>query len=224
MRCEDVTRELASPTGAVPQATLAAHLASCPSCAEWSRRAAQLDRIWEATRPLDPSPERLDALWLDASAALDRREVATAAPAARTLTLPARPWRPWPLGIAIGAGAVGLAQAAALLFAVFLPGRPAAGPAGPKSDAVAGVSASQATPTLTPFREVNSAVDEISVVRIGKKVRLDTIDNAPSGDQVAEYSPFLAFSDMESRAQSGDQVAEYSPLRAISDMESRATP
>jgi hypothetical protein len=75
MRCEDLTRELASPTGHLSQAEMAGHLADCPSCAEWSRRAAHLDQIWEATRPAEPSEATLDVLWASASAALDARTV-----------------------------------------------------------------------------------------------------------------------------------------------------
>jgi hypothetical protein len=71
MRCEDVSRELAAPTGLPTPAEMADHLASCPGCAERSRRSARLDRIWEATRPPEPSIEALDALWARASTALD---------------------------------------------------------------------------------------------------------------------------------------------------------
>ena len=77
MRCEDLTRELASPTGHLSQAEMAGHLADCPSCAEWSRRAAHLDRIWEATRPSEPNEATLDALWAGASAAIDARSVSS---------------------------------------------------------------------------------------------------------------------------------------------------
>jgi hypothetical protein len=75
MRCEDLTRELASPTGRLSQAEMAGHLAHCPSCAEWSRRAAHFDQIWEATRPPEPSEAKLDALWAGASVAIDARLV-----------------------------------------------------------------------------------------------------------------------------------------------------
>ena len=49
MRCEDLTRELASPTGDLSSAQIAEHLAGCPSCAEWSRQAARFDRIFSPT-------------------------------------------------------------------------------------------------------------------------------------------------------------------------------
>ena len=71
MRCEDLTRELASPTGALSSAQMAEHLAACPACANWSRRASHVDRIWEATRPVEPSMDALDVLWTRASLELD---------------------------------------------------------------------------------------------------------------------------------------------------------
>jgi hypothetical protein len=71
MRCEDLRRELAAPSGLPTPDEMADHLASCPDCAERSRRSARLDRIWEATRPPEPSIQALDTLWARASAALD---------------------------------------------------------------------------------------------------------------------------------------------------------
>jgi hypothetical protein len=70
MRCEEVIRELAAPTDDRDAAALAEHLAGCPGCAGWARRAAQLDRLWEATRPLEPAPEVWDALWAGLSQSL----------------------------------------------------------------------------------------------------------------------------------------------------------
>jgi hypothetical protein len=73
MRCEDLTQELACPTGAWTPAEMAGHLADCPSCARWSRQAARFDQIWEETRPLEPSSALLDTLWASASVALETR-------------------------------------------------------------------------------------------------------------------------------------------------------
>lgn len=63
MRCDEVTRELAVPTGALDAASVAQHVASCPSCASWAEASARLDRVWEATRPADPRPEQWERLW-----------------------------------------------------------------------------------------------------------------------------------------------------------------
>jgi hypothetical protein len=71
MRCEDLTRELASPTGAHSPAELAGHLADCPCCAERARQADRFEQLWQATRPIEPSPLMMDALWASASAALE---------------------------------------------------------------------------------------------------------------------------------------------------------
>ncbi len=198
MRCEDVTRELASPTGAVPQADLAGHLAACRACAEWSRRAAQLDRTWEATRPPDPSPERLDALWFAASAALDR---AASAPAPRTLALPARPLnrnrRRWALGAAI----VGLAQAAAILAAAWLPARPADNP---PSNQVAPPDPAPLTTQSRPSPAPSFVVAEnyqTLVVHIDPDgFQVEKIDTMPKDDLIPESNSFLAMSEGESLA------------------------
>ena len=85
---DQVDRDTAIPTGPLPPAD-------------------RLDRLWEATRPADPSPEALDALWAEARARLD-------AP----MTLPARRLQ---RGVWVG----GLAAAAAVLLIVSLtPRRP----------------------------------------------------------------------------------------------------
>jgi len=111
MRCDDLTRELASPAGARPSSQMLEHLAACPSCARFSQSAAHLDRIWDATRPAEPSMDALEALWARASAELDR----IPAPATLKMTRPTRSRaRRW--------GMVGLitAQAAAVLVGALI--------------------------------------------------------------------------------------------------------
>lgn len=71
MRCEDVTRELAAPTGSISQLAISSHLADCVECAQWAERDAKLDRIWDLTRPEALSPETWDSVWANAVAALD---------------------------------------------------------------------------------------------------------------------------------------------------------
>jgi hypothetical protein len=139
MRCDDVTRELAAPSDGRDDRALADHLANCPKCADWANRAASLDRLWQTTRPVDPSPDAWGSVWASVNAALD------AAPAPQTArrTLGARGfdrvdgpsasgngrfWR----GLATVA-TITLAQAAAVLLAfVFAWHRPA-DPAGGSS-------------------------------------------------------------------------------------------
>ena len=63
MHCDELIRELAVPTDDRDSAAVAEHLANCPSCAGWARRDAQFDRLWNATRPLEPSPQVWDTVW-----------------------------------------------------------------------------------------------------------------------------------------------------------------
>ncbi len=131
MRCEEVERELAAPSPGRDRGVMADHLAACPACSAWARDADRLDRLWEATRPAEPSAEAWDAVWSGISAALDGPSAAVAGPQAvpafaepgdRADTRPrSRPARRWRLGaIAL----VGLAQAAAILIAIGLAWQP----------------------------------------------------------------------------------------------------
>jgi len=142
MRCEDLIRELASPRGDLSPAQIDGHLASCPACAEWSRRAARFDRIWEATRPSEPTTDAMDALWARASVALDAR------PVPATLRFEGQPRRrTWVRS------AFMLAQAAAILAAaVFLLRRDDARP----------IEAAVVIPI-----EVTPGEDQTAIVRIG---------------------------------------------------------
>ena len=71
MRCVDVIRELAAPTDTRDAVGLADHLSRCSSCANWARQAEQLDRLWDLTRPAEPSPEVWDNLWSQVAHSLD---------------------------------------------------------------------------------------------------------------------------------------------------------
>ena len=181
MRCEDLTRELASPTGGPSPAEIAGHLAACPSCAEWSRRAARFDRIWEATRPLEPSTDAMDALWANASAALDDRPAVV--PATLRFEAPARRRR-WAMA------AFALAQAAALLVAALFLFR-GNGALGPRP---AQIQVADATTSKTPvipdidrpastepvMLDLKIGFDQMAVVRIGKQgePRVEMLDQA----------------------------------------------
>jgi hypothetical protein len=63
MRCVDVIQELAVPSDMHDAAALADHLRHCSSCAAFADHSAQLDRLWEVTRPGEPTPEVWDNLW-----------------------------------------------------------------------------------------------------------------------------------------------------------------
>jgi hypothetical protein len=144
MRCEDVRSELAFPTGALAQGTLARHLAACPRCAAWAEQSARLDRLWEATRPAELSEAAWERIWSRASeAAFHRPEVAAAATAPEG----ARPWR----GLLTVGFAV--AQAAVLLlgFVALMERNQARRPVGPASGALAATAPTPATTaTSTP--------------------------------------------------------------------------
>jgi hypothetical protein len=101
MRCADVTRELAAPTGGLDPAELERHLTGCRRCSAWADRARKLDRIWEATRPAEPPESAFDAVW--ARVSQDAEAPARPAPARRRMA--------WGLAI------TGLAAAAAALLA-----------------------------------------------------------------------------------------------------------
>jgi hypothetical protein len=128
MRCDEVMRELNLPSDDRDDPALALHLAECKACARWAEHAARFNRLWDATRPGDPSSELWDRLWSAVTARLDhsvpitsphsrpQNPFATVGDAAALHSSPGtRSWR----GLAAIA-LVGLAQAAALFFAVNL--------------------------------------------------------------------------------------------------------
>jgi hypothetical protein len=139
MHCNKVIRELAVPTDDRDSAALAEHLASCHSCHEWAKRTAQLNRLWEKTRPNEPSLDTWNSVWARVASGLDSskpREFATVdlpgAPANGSATKVDMPLvhqratsrsRAWALP---AIGLVVLAQAAAVFLVVALTWRPSA--------------------------------------------------------------------------------------------------
>jgi hypothetical protein len=107
VRCSDVTQELSAPTGVLHSSALAAHLASCPTCAAWSARAERFDRAWDATRPDEPAGG-FDTLWARVCQALEAPQTVLAISEARSRR------RRWVIAVA------GVAQAAVLLVAVLV--------------------------------------------------------------------------------------------------------
>jgi hypothetical protein len=118
LRCDDVTRALAVPTADGDAAALAGHLATCPACSDFAGRLAQLDRLWQATRPAEPSDAAWESLWSGVCDRLDRPAAVAAGPgiedeAGRDLiALPVAASRPWRRRLT---AVFGLAQVAALL-------------------------------------------------------------------------------------------------------------
>ena len=159
--------------------------------------ADRLDRAWAATRPTDPSPELLDALWAHASAELDRID---AARAGAVIPLPERrsPRRRRALvGLA-------LAQAAAVLVAAgFAWNRQA--DQEPQSVALGDTPAGQVVvPSTVPGSRaiVDVEVDKTLVYRIdGPAHRVEQIDQsalaATAGRDVATAHDVFDFFESE---------------------------
>jgi hypothetical protein len=134
MLCDDVIRKLTEADNQPDEPALAEHLAGCSACAEWLDRAQRFEKLWDATRPAEPSPQAWDALWFSISAHLDQPIAAERNGhglhlAAHPRTMPERPKSPEPAlspsrtrrwRSLAAFGMVGLAQAAALLVAVGL--------------------------------------------------------------------------------------------------------
>src|SRR3954451_17494904 len=72
MRCEEVIRELAVPTAGRDELAISQHLAGCEACARWADQAVEFDRLWDVTRPVEPSAEAWDNLWSSVGAQLDQ--------------------------------------------------------------------------------------------------------------------------------------------------------
>jgi hypothetical protein len=131
MHCDDLIRELAVPTDDRDSAAVVAHLTNCLSCAAWAKRDAQFDRLWNATRPVEPSPQVWDTVWAHIALSLDSStpsEVEVVSSPMATfngsgsrierplgLTVVSSRSRPWNWA---AIGLIGLAQAAAVLLAV----------------------------------------------------------------------------------------------------------
>lgn len=143
MHCDEVVRELATPTPARDRAVMAEHLAACPDCAEWARRAEHLDQLWEATRPDEPSPEAWDAVWANIMQALPGAESAAGVHPSRNGSGPRIVTPPAPVPAAFrprgrsrwfaAIGLVVLAQAAAILVALGLAWQTPLRPDGPRN-------------------------------------------------------------------------------------------
>ena len=109
--CDDVMQALAAP-GVLSSEAVAEHLAGCPSCAAWAERDAALTRLWEATRPIEPSPVVWDAVWTRLADRLDTVPEPEQVPNIHVMPIRSRPGMRVRLFIA--------AQAAAVLAALVL--------------------------------------------------------------------------------------------------------
>lgn len=114
--CDQVTNELAVPTGTLDQAAIDQHLASCPPCASQYEQLRRIDRVWQATRPGEPDEAHWQQLWSQVE-----DQVFASIPAARYSTSAGAPARQrWATIWAFAA----VAQAAAVLLAAWIFFRP----------------------------------------------------------------------------------------------------
>lgn len=111
--CETVRTELAVPGSSPAASDLSAHLEICPSCAHFAAGLDRLDRAWDLTRPVEPSPLVFDALWERALAGADAPVPAGARRrASETFTVPMSSgrrrfgWSPRVLAVPSAAAAV----------------------------------------------------------------------------------------------------------------------
>jgi hypothetical protein len=219
MLCDEVIRELAVRTDDRDSAGLAEHLASCPSCAEWSRRDAQLDRLWEATRPTEPSPEEWDSVWAHLASSLDSSKptvleafalpiASSNGPVAKVETpLVAIPRSSRSRRRSLAAiGALGLAQAAAIFIAVALSWQPSTTSRPPQ---IADKSTSAASSSVSPkVAQLNPALSATGVeIEEGRLVviRVDglaakVIDLTPEGTPYSVDDWYLVFNAVEAIA------------------------
>lgn len=175
MRCVDVIRELAAPTGR-QSSEIGAHLEQCPRCATWAERDARLGRLWEATRPPELSLDAWERIWARASNELDAAE-APVQPTAVIGRLGA--WK----RVAMPLFAV--AQAAAILVGFALlaergPGQPAAAPR------VQGAVAENET--VVPKFDVDS--DQMVLIDMDRQSAVDVTSRMASNENSNAVDPF----------------------------------
>lgn len=197
MRCEEVIHELSEPRPGRNDLAISRHLASCAVCALWAEQAAEFDRLWDATRPAEPSAEAWDHLWSSVTAQLDQpaHPTANGMRSIHSRVLPSagspapsgrgRYWR----GFA-AVGIIGLAQAAALLIAVGISWRgPATAPSPSKSANLVEV-AQNSSPSLDSEFEVEEG-EVVLINSEGKKVRVDDLASQDATNGVDEFYLFL---------------------------------
>ena len=199
MRCEEVTKELAAPTDMRDAASLEDHLSRCPSCAAWAKRAAELDRLWQATVPAEPALHVWDSLWANVASSLasstpeefaspalfvsrngsTHRSVPEPEPELIQRTPPSsfgsRLWK--------AIGVVGLAQAAAVLLVTGLTWRFLVPTHSPEHDGIASAASSRTGPPTTDFVRVSLPNVEIEeghvVVILADPQNLAVVDRTP---------------------------------------------
>ncbi len=232
MRCDDVIRELAVPSGEQNPAMLRDHLAACASCANWATHAGQLDRIWELTRPTEPSPEAWDAVWAQIASSLDSSTVtqvetfslpmASVNGRASSLLKPVEPklavrersrnWR--------ALGVIGIAQAAAILLVISLTWHRSPEPIRP---VVADVKAPSTAITATGSARGVGGFSSVPVVEIDEG-RLVVIFTEGSAAKVVDLTPQAAASRLDRRLSNLESAGVDDWLLMLNEAESMTKP
>jgi hypothetical protein len=222
MRCRKVIRELAAPTGHLNSAAIDEHLARCPACRAWSERAKELDRLWHATRPPEPTTQTWDTVWANLAGVLDGPVAkglespplfgsndGLTTPINHTRVLKRSPGSHW--RTLAGISLVGLAQAAAVLLAVGLtrngsdPSRPPQTAMGTESPGSSAVSRPDNLP-VNPSSAVPSTIEieegQLVVVLIRNQGKSSSVvERTPEVPFLEVDNTYLLHSAMESEAQ-----------------------
>jgi hypothetical protein len=202
MRCADVTRELAVPSGRIDPAAIESHVANCLACAVEAKRAERFDRIWAATQPAEPSPGMWERVW---------SRVSQAAEAPATIPIASRRPARWSKWVAIAA----VAQAAAVFgvaMIVFQQTRGATGTGTSRAVAVAQAFEFELEAGQTLFLELDERGDRVlckpRFENTAELVALDEYDTSSgelmAGDLSDRISPtmwdIVLFNELESIA------------------------
>jgi hypothetical protein len=179
--CDDVRRELSLP--GQRGALVAQHLATCASCAAWAERDLALMRLWETTRPDEPTSVSWETLWARVTQGLDSMPASLS----ESQTEPAIVAFASSVRGRFAAGLFIAAQAAAILAAVGLWMIRHPSPMAPESWANASASTQIRTVALrgqvvidpgelVVIREEGRALSSLPVVEVASDDRSDAVD------------------------------------------------
>lgn len=206
MRCDEVAQELSAPTGRLDRSAMAVHLAACPRCAAWLEKMEKLDRIWEATRPAEPTGLAFDQLWSNVNRSLEvgmspeLADVASSVESPIRETIPFDPdrrgSRRWRLAVAVLAP---LAAAAVLLLAILPTGSDGPAPGDPGRNHQANwdgdVQSDPQVPVEVALTSFEFDQGGVSIIHIGE-----------DGPPRIEEHPLMPVSDTETIAASFEML------------------
>jgi hypothetical protein len=216
MRCEDVIRELATPTDARDAAFLSDHLSHCSSCAVWAERAARLDRLWQVTQPAEPTSDVWDSVWAHVVSSLHAQtanDIVSSAPATlrNGSAIGSMPQfeaklrqRPFSRSLSLRRwatiGVIGLAQAAAVLLVVSMSSRffRPSPPRSPENNVVASLASVDIEEGQVVMIVADSKLP--AVVDLTPKATTDGVDHVDWYGDEKYFDWFLVYHEVESLA------------------------